>query len=94
VGRLLLIRHAESEGNRAGIFTATPFVPLTTRGEEQALAAADWLRASHAPVHVVSSPFTRARQTAAIIAGVLGVPIQVEDDLRERDYGRLAGQSY
>ena len=94
MGRLLLIRHAESEGNRDGIFTATPLVPLTTRGEEQARAAADWLRARHAPVHVVSSPFTRARQTAAIIAGVLGVPVHVEDDLRERDYGHLAGQAY
>ena len=94
MGRLLLIRHAESEGNRDQVFTATPHVPLTSRGEEQARAAADWLRSRHTPVHVVSSPYTRARQTAAIIAEILGVPVVVEEDLRERDYGRLAGQAY
>jgi broad specificity phosphatase PhoE len=94
VGKLLLIRHAESEGNRDQVFTATPLVPLTERGREQAQAAARWLQGRHEPRRVVSSPFTRARETAAIIAGHLGLPVTVEDDLRERDYGKLAGLSY
>lgn len=94
MGRLLLIRHAESEGNRDQVFTATPLVPLTARGHEQARAAAQWLLDRHVPAHVVSSPYTRARQTAAIIAEILGVPVVVEEDLRERDYGLLAGQAY
>ena len=94
MGRLLLIRHAESEGNRDQVFTATPFVPLTERGREQALAAARWIRERHAPRHVVSSPFTRARETAAIIADALEVPVEIEHDLRERDYGSLAGLAY
>jgi broad specificity phosphatase PhoE len=94
VARLLLIRHAESEGNRDQIFTATPLVGLTERGRVQARAAAEWMRARHAARHVVSSPYARARQTAAIIAGVLDVSVVVEDDLRERDYGALAGQAY
>jgi probable phosphoglycerate mutase len=92
--RLFLVRHAESLGNRDRVFTATPDVPLTERGREQARAAAEWLVRSHAPGHVVSSPFARARETAAIIAGVLRVPVSVEPDLRERDYGTLAGLSY
>ena len=94
MGRLLLIRHAESEGNRDQVFTATPHVPLTARGEAQARSAAHWMREHHAPVRVVSSPYQRARQTAAIIAEVLQLPIQIEDDLRERDYGLLAGRAY
>ena len=94
MGRLLMIRHAESEGNRDGIFTATPLVPLTARGEEQARRAARWMRSRHAAARVVSSPYTRARQTADIIAKVLDVPIVIEEDLRERDYGRLAGLAY
>ncbi len=94
MGRLLLIRHAESEGNRDQIFTATPFVGLTDRGRRQARAAGEWIRERHAPEGAVTSPFTRARQTTDIIAGVLDVPVVVEDDLRERDYGELAGQAY
>ena len=94
MARLLLVRHAESEGNRDRVFTRTPEVPLTDRGREQARAAAEWLARAHAPGHIVSSPFTRAQQTAEIIAGVVGAPMTIEDDLRERDYGLLAGRSY
>jgi broad specificity phosphatase PhoE len=94
VGRLLLIRHAESEGNRDQVFTATPAVPLTPRGRTQASAVAAWLQDRYAPARVVSSPYQRARETAAIIAERLRIPIVVEADLRERDYGRLAGLAY
>jgi broad specificity phosphatase PhoE len=94
MGRLLLIRHAESEGNRDQIFTATPSVPLTERGRLQAAAAGQWIRERYDAIRVVSSPYTRARETAAIVADVLQVQIIVEEDLRERDYGLLAGQAY
>lgn len=94
MARLFLIRHAESEGNRDGVFTATDEVPLTERGRAQARAAARWLRHHGSPQHVVSSPFTRARETAAIIAEMIGVPTSIEHDLRERCYGRLAGMPY
>ena len=94
MGRLLLIRHAESEGNRDAIFTTTPAVPLTERGRMQARTAAEWIRANHPPARIVTSPFARARETATILADVLGVPVDVEPDLRERDYGLLAGKPY
>jgi len=94
MARLLLVRHAESHGNRDRVFTATPDVPLTERGRLQARTAAERLALEHAPRHVVSSPFARARETAGIIAEVLGVDVSVEPDLRERDYGTLAGLSY
>lgn len=94
MGRLLLIRHAESEGNRDQVFTATPFVGLTDRGRRQARAAGEWIRERHAPRLVVTSPFARARQTTEIIADVLALDTLVENDLRERDYGALAGQAY
>jgi broad specificity phosphatase PhoE len=94
MGRLLLVRHGESEGNRDGVFTRTSEVPLTDEGRTQVLATARWIASRYAPVEVVSSPFTRARQTAEIIAGVLGATLAVEEDLRERSYGTLAGQPY
>jgi len=94
MGRLLLIRHAESEGNRDRVFTATPEVGLTEAGADQARRAAGRIQRDYAPVRIVSSPFRRARQTAAILAEALALPVSVEADLRERCYGSLAGQPY
>lgn len=94
MGRLLLMRHAESEGNHARIFTATPAVPVTERGRAQAAAAGRWIDARYRPARVVSSPFTRAMQTATIVGDVLGVALEIEPDLRERDYGEFAGKPY
>jgi broad specificity phosphatase PhoE len=96
VGRLILVRHGESEGNRDRIFTRTPDVPITDLGADQARATGMVIRDSFRPTHVVASPFWRARQTAAIIADVLGheKEVQIVPDLRERSYGTLAGQPY
>src|SRR5439155_176687 len=41
-----------------------------------------------------SSPFLRARQTAAILAERLALAVRVEKDLREQSFGELAGQPY
>jgi probable phosphoglycerate mutase len=94
VGRLLLVRHAESEGNRDRVFTRTPEVGLTERGHEQARRVGEWLRARYEPAQLVSSPYRRARQTAAEIATSTALDVHVEEDLRERSYGHLAGQPY
>jgi broad specificity phosphatase PhoE len=94
MGRLLLIRHGESEGNRDRVFTRTPEVPLTPVGRTQARATAELVRGRFAPALLVSSPFIRARQTAEIIGEVLGLPLAIEEDLRERSYGDYAGLPY
>lgn len=96
MGRLILVRHGESEGNRDRIFTRTPEVPITVRGAEQARATALLIGTRYQPVHVVSSPFRRARQTADVIAHTIGHPgdVEIVGDLRERSYGDLAGQPY
>lgn len=94
MARLLLIRHAESEGNRDRTFTLTPDVPITDAGRRQAETAAEWIASRYRPAHVASSPFRRARQTADILAGRLGLPVSVEAELREQSYGDLAGRPY
>lgn len=94
MGRLLLVRHGESEGNRDRVFTHTPAVPLTETGRTQARTTGEWIRDRYGPRFIVSSPFTRARQTADIIARVLALPVGVEEELRERHYGTYAGLPY
>lgn len=57
-------------------------VPLTARGVQQAREAAESLALMGAR-RILSSPATRALQTAATVALRLGVPIEVRFDLRE-----------
>jgi broad specificity phosphatase PhoE len=94
MGRLVLVRHGESEGNRDRVFTPSPEVPLTEAGRAQVRERAEWIATRYRPARIVSSPFRRARQTAVILAERLAVPVTIEDDLRERSYGKLAGRPY
>src|SRR5206468_4320831 len=69
MGRLVLIRHGESEGNRDRLFTHTPEVPLTDAGRAQVRAAAEWVAAArYRPVEVA------ARAGAALDRVAAGAP--------------------
>jgi len=92
--RFILVRHGESVGNRDQKFTTSHLSPLTDAGREQARVAARWIAERFRPGLIVVSPYLRTRQTGAIIAEHLGLAIEVEEDLREREMGILAGQPY
>jgi broad specificity phosphatase PhoE len=95
MSRLILIRHGESSGNRERIFATSPHaLPLTELGYNQARAAAQRVAELFRPELVVTSSFVRASETARIIAGALGVPLEVEPNLHEREVGAHRGQSY
>jgi len=93
-GRIILVRHGESEGNRDRTFTQSTDVPLTERGREQARAAAVRLGARFAPTRVISSPYARARQTAEIIAAILAQRVTCDAAFCEQSFGVFAGQPY
>lgn len=86
-GRLLLLRHGETEWSRSGQHTGTTDIPLTPVGEEQARAAADSLAGWH-PVRTLTSPLRRARVTAQL-AGFADA--EIDPDLAEWDYGDYEG---
>jgi 2,3-bisphosphoglycerate-dependent phosphoglycerate mutase len=92
--RFILVRHGESEGNRDRRFTTSHLSPLTELGRGQAQAAAQWIAGRFKPGLIVVSSYLRARQTGAIIAEHLGLPVEIEPDLRERHMGVLAGRPY
>lgn len=94
VGRVILVRHGESEGNRDRVFTTTAAVPLTDRGRAQARAAAAAIRAVFRPERLVASPYARARETGEIIAAELGLVAELDDRFHEQCLGELAGRSY
>jgi probable phosphoglycerate mutase len=87
VSTLTLVRHGETEWSRSGQHTGTTDVPLTEQGRTLATKLEAALR-GQAYALVLTSPLSRARDTAAI-AG-FGDAI-VDDDLREWDYGEYEG---
>jgi probable phosphoglycerate mutase len=87
---LLLMRHGETEWNRAGRLQGREDSPLTARG----LAQADALAAAAATLgvtRVLSSPLGRARVTAARVAAAAGVAPAFRDGLAEMSFGECAG---
>ncbi len=74
--RVLLVRHCESSGQ-------APDAPLTARGLEQAQALAEFL-APRPIARIVSSPYLRARQSVAPLAGKLGLELETDVRLAER----------
>ena len=94
--RLWLVRHGQSEWNLAHRIQGQSYLAgsLTTAGREQAVQAAAQLSdQAPAAVAIVSSDLARTAETAAIIAGRLGLPLEFDPGLREQDLGRLEGTS-
>lgn len=91
VRRLILVRHAESAHNAAGLFVGRSDPPLSERGVAQAAALATGL--TGLPVeHVYSSPLARALSTAQAISEATGAPITTDERLIELDYGDWEGR--
>src|SRR5690606_34165227 len=87
--RVLLVRHGQSEWNAIGRWQGQADPPLSDLGRLQAREASRALGTVDA---VWASDLQRAVETAAIIAGELGVgPVVVDPDLRERDAGEFSG---
>ena len=95
-GRLILVRHGESEGNQVRRFSVTSDIGLTEVGVEQAREAGRRIADRFRPATLVASPFRRAQLTADLIAREIGhrSAIRTEEDLRERSIGELAGEPY
>jgi broad specificity phosphatase PhoE len=93
-GRIILVRHGETEANRLGYFAVSDDIPLTVKGREQARALALSIQQQFSARKVFSSEFRRARQTAEVIAGQLGLQVEVIPGIHERNFGALKGQPY
>jgi len=87
------VRHGESEGNAARIFTGHSDSPLTSRGRTQAAAVADELDKVKFD-RIVSSDLSRSRDTAEVIAKRRGIPVEVVPELREIDVGERTGRTF
>ena len=78
---IYLVRHGEA----AASWAQAPDPGLSALGQEQARAAARALQAKLAAdaVQLISSPLARTLETAAPLAGELGLAVQVDEAFRE-----------
>jgi len=86
------LRHGESIGNVENRFQGHADFPLTDRGRAQARALAErWKSEGVTFDQAISSPLSRARETAEIICAALLVPLELDPDWMEINNGILAG---
>ncbi len=95
---LILLRHGNTfrAGETPVMVGAKTDLPLTEEGEAQAHASADFLTTALAkvpPAGIVAGPLLRTRRFAEMLSERLGTAWQVDERLRELDYGAWEGLS-
>lgn len=100
--KIYFIRHGETDWNLQKRLQGQEDIPMNAAGQEQAAQCAKylsayWKAAGLSKPIIVTSPLSRARDTAAQIAKALDIPEteMIQDNaLMERDYGRYSGMTY
>lgn len=89
--RFFLVRHGETEWNRIHRIQGSSDIPLNDTGRSQALKVGGVL-SRHRFDLIVSSPLSRAMETATIIARRLKMPLPLPlPAIVERHYGEAEG---
>jgi 2,3-bisphosphoglycerate-dependent phosphoglycerate mutase len=97
VGTLVLLRHGESVWNAENLFTGWVDVPLSARGEREAVRSGELMReAALLPDVVHTSVLRRAITTAHLALDAADrhwIPVRRDWRLNERHYGALQGKN-
>lgn len=101
---LLIIRHGETDWNALQRLQGWSDINLNETGKNQAERLNDYLQKEYLqrvykehglkPTRIYTSDLKRAIQTAHPLANDLSLAIQIEPDLRERNYGKLEGKNW
>ncbi|MEW4192164.1 histidine phosphatase family protein [Bacillus altitudinis] len=90
---ICLVRHGETDWNAAKRIQGRTDIPLNDTGKWQAEQTGLYLKDDHWDV-VISSPLSRAKETAHLILQHVHAPLVIMDDFIERDYGDAEGMSF
>jgi broad specificity phosphatase PhoE len=85
------LRHGETDWNAQNLSQGAVDIPLNETGLAQARSASLLLR-NRGIKHIISSPLSRAKVTADIAAAQLGLPVQIDDGLKEVAFGVQEGK--
>jgi broad specificity phosphatase PhoE len=90
VTTLLLVRHGETDWNADGRLQGQTDRPLNDFGRRQARTLAEQLAGEELEA-IYSSDLSRARETAEIVGERLDLPVELDPELREKDWGTWEG---
>jgi probable phosphoglycerate mutase len=85
------LRHGETDWNARGLSQGNVDIPLNETGLAQAQSAASLLR-NRGITSIISSPLSRAKDTADFIAQELGLCVNIDEGLREVSFGVQEGK--
>lgn len=85
------LRHGETDWNARNLSQGNVDIPLNPVGAAQAKTAASLLK-NRGIRTIVSSPLSRAHDTALEAAAVIGQPVLVDPELKEVAFGVQEGQ--
>jgi probable phosphoglycerate mutase len=88
-----LIRHGKIAAPQGVLYGRMPGVHLSDEGRAQAYAMAERFRGIAIDA-LYSSPLERARETAAPLAEVFALPVQISEGFSEVQYGDWSGRSF
>ena len=86
---LIIVRHGRPIRHEVDGEHETADPPLSELGHQQAKRTADYLRTEGID-HIVASTMKRAHETAMPLADLLGLEVELIDDLKESDYKNKA----
>ncbi|HKN64431.1 MAG TPA: histidine phosphatase family protein [Gaiellaceae bacterium] len=87
---LLLVRHGETDWNADGRLQGHTNRQLSDYGRRQAQKLAEELAGDEIEA-IYSSDLARARETAEIVGERLGLAVELDPDLREKNWGTWEG---
>lgn len=90
----LLLRHGQTPYSIDKRFAGQVDIGLTENGVAQAAAAGERLGKRGGIDTIVTSPLSRARLTAAAVAGATGAPVVTEEGFAETDFGGWDGLTF
>lgn len=88
-----LVRHGQTDWNAQLRLQGSSDIPLNQVGIRQAMSAATKINPADWDV-LAASPLSRARDTAALIAAEIGLPVLIIPELIERSFGEAEGLSH
>lgn len=94
MGRVLLVRHAESTWNRERRVQGWAPSELTAAGRSKAALLGAELAGSYDVDRIVASDLRRVVETVRQLRQSLDAPVEYDADWRERDFGVLQGLSH
>lgn len=88
--KIYFTRHGQTFWNVENKICGATDIGLTALGHQQARELGEKIKAEKLPIdRILCSPLSRAKDTAQEIANITGLPMRVEERLREQNFGHF-----